>query len=255
MPNQPSISLIYPVYNEVASIADTVYRSVRELESLSLEYEIIVVNDGSNDGSTEVLERLSAELPKLRVVRKTVNQGQGQAILDGFSVASKEFVLHNGIDYPFDLKYLPRLLKHTAKHDIVVASRTSYSGYPVDRVFVSSVNRLLIRICFGLPIKDCNFVQLYRNSALKELDVQSRSAGFVTTELLILSHHSGFRLIEVPIPYEARERGTSRNRRLSVILKSFGELMRFYASRRRRLHRESLAGYSPENAKTTVSKL
>lgn len=226
-----SLSVVYPVYNETELVEETLRRSVVALQELDIDFELIVVDDGSTDETPAILSNLVKEFSFLRVLRNTTNQGQGRSILNGFSIASKEFVIHNGIDYPFDLKHLPKMLALAGKNDIVVAARDSYLGYRKTRLLISKVNRLLVRILFGTSIKDSNFVQLYRTCVVRELPIQAVSTGFITTEMILLAHDGGYRIAQVDIPFEPREKGVSGNSRLSVVVSSFVDLMKFYFRR------------------------
>lgn len=226
-----SISVVYPVFNEAELVEQTIRRSIAVLEKQNLDFEIIAVDDGSKDATPEILAALAKEFRCLKVVTNEKNQGQGRSILNGFAAASKDYVIHNGIDYPFDLEHLPKLISLAPENDVVVATRTSYPGYPLARLFVSKINRILVRSLFGIGLKDCNFVQLYRAGLLRELPVQAKSAGFVTTELILLAHDSGFRIAQLEIPYEPREKGVPGNSRLSVVFSSFNDLMNFYFRR------------------------
>lgn len=231
----PTISIIYPVFNESNIVASTLNRSIAQLDALNIDYEIIVVDDGSTDSTPEILNTLTKQHKNLRVHRNIRNEGQGASILTGMSMASKDYVLHNGIDYPFDLKYLERMFQVLPNNDIVVAIRKSYDGYPLMRIFISQVNRLLIRALFGIKIKDTNFVQLYKTSVVSEIPVISRSAGFVTTELILRAFEAGFRIAQIELPYEARQIGTPANSRISVIVSSLRDLLYYYFHRKQKI--------------------
>lgn len=226
-----SVSVVYPVFNEELLVESTIRKSIEALEEQRLEFEIIVVDDFSSDKTPLILKRLQAEFSFLKVIRNTVNLGQGMSILAGFGAASKDFVIHNGIDYPFDLRHLSKLLKHTVDHDLVVAARSSYAGYPLSRMFISWVNRALVRSLFGLKLQDTNFVQLYRRTLVMELPVSSKSTGFITTEMILLAQSSGIRIAQEIVPYEPRELGKPKNSKWTIVLSSFLDLMRFYANR------------------------
>lgn len=227
----PQISIVYPVFNEADLVADTIHLSAKVLAELGFDFEIIVVDDGSTDATSDVLEKLCAELACLKVLRNPTNQGQGKSILKGFAAATKEYVIHNGIDYPFDLRHLPVLFEQTSTCDVVVAERTSYTGYPFARRLVSQVNRFLIRSLFNIGLKDCNFVQLYKTKLVTSLPVRFTSVGFVTTELLLLAGENNHKISQVGIPYGPRRKGSPRNSRISAIVTSLCDLLRCYFQR------------------------
>ena len=91
-PSRPSISAFFPCYNDAATIGRLVQTADKTLATLTDDYEIIVVNDGSSDGSAAVLAALASAVPRLRVVTHEVNRGYGGALRSGFAAATKELV-------------------------------------------------------------------------------------------------------------------------------------------------------------------
>jgi hypothetical protein len=146
----------------------------------------------------------------------------------GLLAARQPLVVHNGMDYPFDLADLKRMVGELALADVVVATRKGYAGYTPWRRVVSEVNRRLQRLLFGLPFADLNFVQLYRRDVLHAVRLSGDSAGFVMPEMVIQAHDRGFRVVEVPIDYHARQSGRSVLGRPKVLWASLRHLLRFW---------------------------
>jgi glycosyltransferase involved in cell wall biosynthesis len=237
------ISAIYPAYNEEENIRSTMERSVAALRSLCSRFEIVVVNDASRDRTGEIADELSARYPEIRVLHNEQNLGQGGSIVRGFRSARFEWVIHNAMDYPFDLADLAFMLPFTDTADIVVAVRDRHAGYTLTRKVMSRVNRTLLRVLFGLKLRDYNFVQLYRKAVWHKVPVESRSTAFLTPEVLIRAHDLGYRIVEVVTRYLPREKGIATAGSLRVISRSLRDMLRFWWRRsvaERRAYRQEL---------------
>jgi glycosyltransferase involved in cell wall biosynthesis len=227
------ISVIYPAYNEKAQIEQTMQRSLEALGSQFDAFEIIVVNDASTDRTGEIVARMAADYPVIRVIHNVRNLGSGKSILVGFSAARYELVTHNGIDYPFDLRDLAKMVPLLSEADVVVAARTRRAGYTLYRKFISATNVALLNLLFGLGLKDYNFVQLYRREVLNAVSPVADSTGFLTPGILIRAHELGFRIRQVPVEYHPRTTGVATAGSFRVVWASFRDMMKFWLDRKR----------------------
>lgn len=232
MSTSPELTVIFPAYNEQEGLEDTIGRAMEALDKVVPSYEILIVNDCSKDATGEIADRLAEQFPTVRVIHNEVNLRQGGSLLKAFPEARGRLVIHNGVDYPFDLVDLRLMLPLMEQAHIVVAARASSGGQGVYRALISGVNRALLRVLFGLPISDFNFVQLYRREVLDEIRPDSASTGFLTPEMLIRAHDLGYRLEEVTVPYHPRLTGVATAGRPGVVLESLRDLLRFWWSRR-----------------------
>lgn len=226
--SKKSISLVLPYHNEKESLIEAVDRSDKVLSSMFDRYEIILVNDASNDESAKVIKKIIQKYPSVKVIHNLINMGQGGSILVGFKKAQHELVVHNGIDSPFDLSDLNEILPHFPEFDIVVGTRKKSSGYGLWRRFVSTINRSLRYLFFRTPFKDLNFIQVYKNTVIKKINVKSRSPGFVTQELIIRAHKQGHNIKQVHLPYYPRQRSVSHHGKLRDIVWTFSDMVIFW---------------------------
>lgn len=230
--NMPSISVIYPVLNESVLLESTIRRSLESLEKHFDDFEIIIMEDGSTDSTPEVAARLASEHPQITVFRNPTNIGQGASILRGMALSTKDWVMHNGIDYPFNLDDLAGMIPLLPENDMIVVSSEARSGYSLRRTFVTHINRALIRFLFQIPMKDFNYVQLYRGEFARKIsvNVDARSTGFVTPELLVRFKDYGLRIAETQSPHLPRTAGKA-SPKVKIIVHSTMDMLRFFVKR------------------------
>jgi glycosyltransferase involved in cell wall biosynthesis len=215
-----------PAYNEEANVASTLPRAVADLRSMVGTFEVIVIDDASTDRTGEIVHGLAREHPELSVVRNDRNLRQGGSLKRGFARARFDLVTHNAMDYPFHFDDLPLLLEPARAADVVVGSRAAYPGTSAARRFVSWVNRRLLRSLFGTPVRDFNFVQLYRRSVLDAQPSISDATSFITAEKIIRAHSAGLRVVEVEVPYHPRVEGTPSSANWRNIRRALVDMMR-----------------------------
>lgn len=225
------ISVILPAYNEAENIRPAVAKSLEALRPLFDRFEIVIVDDCGQDGTGRIADELAAKHPEVRVIHNERNTGQGASIVRGFNEARYDLLLHNAMDYSFDLLDLSRMLPLLADADIVVASRMGRPGYSFYRIVVSLVNRKLIRALFPLKLRDYSFVQLFPKPAWQNAKVEAHSTGFMMPEALIRAYELGYRIKEIDIPYYPRLVGKATAGKPRVILHSIYEMCRFWWKR------------------------
>ena len=220
----PSISVFFPCYNDERSIGDLVLEAERQLQQLTGDYEIIVVNDGSTDGSARVLRELEARVPRLRVITHERNRGYGGALRSGFAAATREVVFYTDGDGQYDVKELPVLLMLlTDDTDFVNGMKMARrdAGY---RVFAGNLHRFLMRWAFWLPIDDvdCDF-RLVRRSILARIDLRSDS-GSICVELVKDAQRAGAQFRQVSVHHYPRQFGRSQFFRPRRIVRTYLDL-------------------------------
>lgn len=226
------LSVVYPAYNETSNIRQTLERSIEALRTRSDPFEIIVVDDCSKDDTGQIADEFAARYPEIRVVHNPVNRGQGASLRTGFAMARHEWVLHNAMDYPFDLTDLDKMIPLTDEADIIVAVRRERSGYTAYRKLTSKVNVTLLRWLFPLKLPDYNFVQLYRNEVLRSIPVSTHSTAFLAPELMIRAYDRGYRIRWVDIDYHPRTSGVATSGNPRVIVRSVRDMLAFWIRRR-----------------------
>jgi glycosyltransferase involved in cell wall biosynthesis len=222
----PSLSIVLPAYNEEKNVANALGEVSSVAQQLGMDYEIILVNDGSADRTGEIVRELEQRLPKFRLVEHYPNRGYGGALKAGFAAASKDLVAFVPADKQFVFSEIDRLLEKIGEADIV-------SGYRPDRQD-SSIRKLnafgwntLVRLLFGYLCRDidCGF-KLFRREVLKHVTIVSDGA-MVDTEFLAGAKARGYRIAEVPVTHLPRTAGEATGANVKVILRAFRDLARF----------------------------
>ena len=231
MTDKPEVSIFFPAYNEEGNIECSIQSAVSVLSELCSDYEVLIVNDASTDRTGEIADNLAKSNPKIRVVHHPENRQLGGAMRTGFAEAKKEFVFYVDADNPVDLKDLGRALNlmdgadssgHLSglspKADVVIGYRLNRDE-TLKRAIYSKVYNLLIRVLFGLKVRDVNFsFKLFRRQVLETISLKTASS-FLDAELLIASRRAGFTIKEMGVKYYPRVVGKSTMAKPSVIWK------------------------------------
>jgi glycosyltransferase involved in cell wall biosynthesis len=235
-----SISMVLPAYNEEANIARAVERADAALASTGLDCELIVVNDGSRDGTGATLRELAPSFPCLRVVQLSPNRGYGGALRAGFAVATGDWIFQSDSDNQFDYAELARLVELAPGHDLVVGYREPRRD-PLIRRFNGWGWNLLIRLLYGYVARDidCAF-RLFRRSVLEYVPLTSDGA-MISTELLAGAKARGYRIAEVRVTHLPREGGHPTGAHPLVIARAFRDLIRYRFTLSRQLGVEQAA--------------
>jgi len=221
------LSIVMPAYNEEANVEKAVEHVSAVAQQLGVDYEIILVNDGSSDRTGEIGRQLEQRIPHFRLVEHYPNRGYGGALKAGFAAATKELIAFVPADNQFDFREVTRLLERIEQGADIV------SGYRARRQdnFIRKLNawgwNTLVRLLFGYLCHDidCGF-KLFRRSVLDRVPLISNGA-MIDTELLAGARARGFRIAEVPVTHLPRVAGAATGANPRVILRAFRDLVRF----------------------------
>ncbi|MCL4465142.1 MAG: glycosyltransferase family 2 protein [Chloroflexi bacterium] len=205
-----SISAFFPAYNDGGTIASMVVSVDCTLRTLTDDYEIIVVNDGSADYTGEVLEELASRYPHLRVVTHGRNRGYGGALRSGFAAATKDLIFYTDGDAQYDPHELTLLMAEFKEGvDVVNGYKISRSD-PLHRIIIGRIYHNLVKALFGLRLRDvdCDF-RLVRRSVFDVVELKSNS-GVICLELMKKTQDAGFNIVEVPVHHFHRAYGKSQ---------------------------------------------
>jgi 2-polyprenyl-3-methyl-5-hydroxy-6-metoxy-1,4-benzoquinol methylase len=212
------------MFNEREYLPKAVNAAREALSGLTRDFEIIIVDDASTDGSQTIADTLAAADDHIRVIHHKTNRKLGGVLKTGFRAAEKDIVVYTDMDMPFDFVLLKDILPLIKDADIINGCRITYEE-SFRRKLYSKVYNVLIRSLFGLKVKDVNFaLKIFRKDILKSLPLKSEGS-FISAEYLIRSQYRGCRILEIPVDYRPRRWGRSRLSSPAVIAKIIVEML------------------------------
>jgi len=207
---RPSLSIFFPAYNDAGTIASLALIAHMTARTLTDDYEVIVVEDGSPDHTGALLDEMARSFPWLKVVHHAKNRGYGGALRSGFATASKDLVFYTDGDAQYDPREVALLWQAlTPETDFVNGYKIGRSD-PVHRIVIGRVYHWFVKLSFALRLRDvdCDF-RLMRRSVLDKVEL-TRSSGVICVELMKKVQDHGFRIAQVPVHHFHRSYGKSQ---------------------------------------------
>lgn len=222
MKGQPHLSIVVPLFNEEPNVVPLV-EEVREVLGTGPSWELVLVDDGSVDGTPDVADRLAAQDPRVRSVKLSRNYGQTLAIQAGFDRARGEVVVTMDGDLQNDPSDISRLVAKIAEgYDIVAGYRERRKDPILTRKIPSWGANWLIRLLTGIPIRDLGCgVKAYRRDLVEKVALYADMHRFVP---IVAAGVASARLVEIPVSHRPRVHGESKYG-LSRIWKVLGDLL------------------------------
>lgn len=227
LPPVPTFSIVVPVYNEASFLPRGLPRLLAELDGAGLDYRVLIMENGSTDGSAAVARSLSGDAAV--EVHSLPDPDYGAAMYEGFRLADGDWVVNFDIDY-FSARFLGSVLDLADQADIVIASkrdpdsddRRSWLRRLATRVF-----NLLLRGLFSSSVTDTHGMKAFRRALVEEVvpDVVSRQDLF-DTELVLRAERRGYRIVEVPVIVEEIRPARSLLKRVPRTLKGLWTIRR-----------------------------
>ncbi len=207
----PGLSVFFPAYNDGGTIASLVITAVKVAGSITPDFEVIVVNDGSSDDTPEILDELARIYPdRVRIVHHPKNRGYGGALRTGFATATKDFIFYTDGDGQYDPAEMTALLpKMTDDVDWVNGWKISRSD-PLHRIVIGRLYHHMVKLLFGLKVRDvdCDF-RLMRRRIFDVVQLEKNS-GVICLEMMKKFQDAGFRVAEHPVHHYHRTYGQSQ---------------------------------------------
>ncbi len=215
MKKRPFLSVVIPSYNEMANLQKGTLTKVKHfLTNQEFTYEVIVVDDGSTDGSLEYVQKFAKEHKSFRVIENH-HTGKAGAVTNGMLKANGEYVLFTDMDQATPIEEIKKFLPHLEDgYDVVIGSRSERKGAPISRKIMSKSAITLRKLIVGIPeVEDtqCGFKVFSRKAAqdifkklkkihngFKEIKGSSVTSGF-DVEILYLAKQGKYKIKEVPV--------------------------------------------------------
>ncbi len=201
------VSVVIPLLNEEESLNELCQRVVEQLKKLTNQYEIIFVDDGSTDGSFELLKKLKEKYPQIRILRFRKNFGKSTALYEGFKKAQGKYVITMDADLQDDPAEIPNLIAKLNDGFDLVSGWKKKRHDPISKTVPSKLFNYVTRLLTGIRIHDFNCgLKAYRHDVIKAIPVY----GELHRYLPVLAHWQGFRVGEIIVQHHPRKFGRSK---------------------------------------------
>lgn len=209
------VSVILPAYNEAEQIGESTKKVLGYLRNMSIDFELIITDDGSADKTAEIVEKIQKSNKEVRLIRNPVHMGRGEALSTAFKNSWGDIVAFMDVDLATDISYLPELIgaiKNGA--DVATGSRWEKGAIvrrSFFRSFISFWYNSSIRIFFGSKIRDhqCGFKAFKKKAILKlikEAGIKKNRGWAWDVEILIRAQKSGYNVSEFPVRWNEGKR-------------------------------------------------
>ncbi len=199
------ISFVIPVYNEAELIENTIATVYKILNENYLPFELIIGNDGSDDNTLNVLNRLKQKYPFLRIINFSKNHGRGAILTEAILQSDGEYIVYTDADLAIDLSSL-EAARHYAQrgYDVVIGSKhlpESIVDYSIMRRLLSVLYSKIARIILNINISDfqCGFKMFRKKSIINIISGVNNNGWSWDTELLLRAHNDGLQIKEIPV--------------------------------------------------------
>ncbi len=218
-----AISVFFPCCNEQQNVARTVENARTVLEKLGVDFEIIIIDDGSTDETGHIADEIAGRESRVKVVHHPRNLGYGAALQSGFKTASKELVFYTDGDGQFDMNELPSLLPLMERYDVVSCYRLNRRDSIIRKINAWCWTKLVC-LLFGLKLRDidCAF-KLYKREIFDQIEMSSTGA-LIDAEILARAAHRGYRITQKGVHHYPRTAGAQTGAKFRVIFRAFREL-------------------------------
>ncbi len=225
MQETEGVSFIVPCFNERENLPHLVEEAVATLPGILPDFELLLVDDGSADGTRGEAERLARLDPRVRALAHERNRGMGAAIRTGLAEARFPWSMSVPGDGQFDPGRVADFLPYRANADLLLGCRTNRAE-TIRRRFVSWVNRTLIRMLFLVRVQDPAWVKMIRTDLARRCNLTSEGF-FWETEILVRASRLGARLVEIPTTSRPRAHGASTASTVRAVARTALAMIRF----------------------------
>ena len=200
------ISVIIPVFNEIGSLPELMDQ-LRKILHIYKKWEILFVDDGSTDGSTEFLNDLSRKDENVTLIQFHRNYGKSAALAEGFKLAKGEYLITMDADLQDDPAEIPNLMKKLEEGFDLVSGWKKERKDPISKRFPSKIFNYVTRIMTGVKIHDFNCgLKIYRKAVIKTLDLYGGRHRYIPA----LAGHNKFRISEIQVNHRPRIHGVTK---------------------------------------------
>ncbi len=224
-----SLTIFFPCYNDGGTIATMIIRAMQAAPSVTDDFEILVINDGSQDDSAAILGEMARVYPeRVRIMHELRPSGYGGVLRKGFASAQKDWIFYTDGDAQYDPRELVTLSEALAGDTDMVNGYKIKRHDPLHRVWIGLAYQYFVKFMFGLVIRDvdCDF-RLMRRSIFDVVDLESHS-GTITFEMVKKIQDAGFKIREAPVHHYYRQYGVSQFFNIPRVVRTLIDLMHWW---------------------------
>lgn len=236
------VSIVLPAYNEARRLKDTVEKVHAAMERTGYDYEIIIAEDGSTDGTDRIASEIASEKPRVIHLHSDTRLGRGKALMNAFEKSDGDVVVYMDVDLATDLGHLKELIDAVAFEGYAIATgsrlmKESKADRPAKREIASRGYNFLVRLFLGSKIHDhqCGFKAFQRKAILDIAKKVKDNHWFWDTEVLVLAQKMGYRVKEIPVRW--RHGGETKVEFGKDVAYMFSQILRMWLDERKRSRR------------------
>jgi len=218
--NKYSISIVLPAYNEEKNIEKTVFSIIAFMPTITPDYEIIIINDGSQDKTADIIENLKKKYQVVKTIHHQTNEGYGSAISDGIQHGTKNLIAYMDSDGQFKIEDIAKFVEQIESYDVISGIRKKRNDN-IYRYFLGKLYMYVSRILFGMKVRDvnCGF-KLFRSSFVNQLELNTTGA-LINSEILACGYKLGKKIGNVEVSHYKRVHGNQTGGSVKVVAKAF----------------------------------
>tara|TARA_Y100001970_G_scaffold175189_1_gene213712 strand:+ start:430 stop:1131 length:702 start_codon:yes stop_codon:yes gene_type:complete len=223
-----SLSILFPVFKDSKTVEILIKKSISLCEELSLDYELVIVDDCCPENSGSIVKNYMKSNNKIKLITHEINKGYGESIKSGLKICSKDWILQTDGDNQYDIFDFKKMSKIIHNYDCIITFRYKkiYSSF---RIFISWIYNKLIQLLFKSNFRDISTgLRLIKRDALESIELSSQNA-FVGAEIAIKLMLKGYQVGEMGISTYPREFGTSTIITLRNIINTIKDIIKVRA--------------------------
>ena len=223
-----SLSVFFPFWNEQDNIENVVENALKVVDQIADKWEIIIVDDGSEDKTLEKAQKLAKLHKNIVVVSHTPNRGYGAALKEGFSHARYEYVVFNDGDGQFDFSEVTKFADKIQSCDLVIGYRKKRQDHLMRHILMNLL-KIWDFMLFRLHVRDidCGF-KMFRKTALDSIGTLRSEGAMITTEILVKAKRKKLKMGEVEVSHFRRKHGSSTGGNIPVVMRAMLESLMLY---------------------------
>src|SRR3989338_8185081 len=224
-----NLSVFFPLYNEEGNVRQAVEKCEKVLKKLKIDYEILLIDDGSKDNTAKIVDQIAKENSHVQAIHHQKNLGYGEALKSGFYNAKYEVIVYTDGDGQFDFSEVEKFLKEIETNDLVIGYRIKRQD-PFFRILFKQGWKLSLFTFFGLTLKDidCGFKMVRRKVLGKIPKLESTRGAMINAEIVIKAKKANFSIGQVGVNHYPRLSGKPTGASLNVIFKSYLDLLKLW---------------------------